>query len=200
MEPIRILQSQKRVVQSLLSSLFAFALFGALILFDWENTFALIRALAVVCVPVFGAMSIYAAARLFQKDRPLILLDERGLFDDSSPFAVGLIRWEEICGESIMMYNNLAYLRVEVAPLDAVIGRLPALRRLAVRARLWFMRAQDYIPVSIRSIDLLPDELLGKVSAARQAATGSAAPLNRRKPAAPAQGSGRPSSFNKYDC
>ncbi len=195
MEPVKICQSQKRVVQSLIASLVGFTLFLIIILFGWKETFEIIRILAVICVPAFGCSSIYNLIQLTRKNQPLILFNEEGVVDRSNFLAVGLIYWSEIEGEAGMMYNNQPYLRLEISRIDTLLQRLKPLRRLAVQIRLWLMRCNGCIPINAQHTGMLPDQIIQEMQKAR-ALAGVPSP-GKTKPDAVAQPEKK---FSKYDC
>src|SRR5688572_30250863 len=63
------------------------------------------RAAAWIGVPFFAAGSLYVTYRLLWR-RPSVVLDARGLHDNASMAAVGLVPWSEIAGVAVFAVRN----------------------------------------------------------------------------------------------
>lgn len=61
----------------------------------------LVHGLGLVCVLFFGLCGVFAARKLFFDKAPGLVLNARGLFDNSSGVAAGWIPWSEILGFAV---------------------------------------------------------------------------------------------------
>lgn len=79
-----------------------FVLFGALFvispdLFSGKLTQPLLRIVGVVAVAFFGLCLVFIVKKLFDPNAGMII-DDRGIWDNSSGSSVGLIEWADITG------------------------------------------------------------------------------------------------------
>ncbi|WP_424363242.1 STM3941 family protein [Methylocystis parvus] len=90
---------------------------------------------AYVGVPFFGVCGLFALYKLRDK-RPLLVVDEYGIHDNSSALGVGLIRWSQINGFSRAEVNGQGMLAIHVSDPETLISAASPLKRPALRANL----------------------------------------------------------------
>ena len=83
----------------------------------------------------FGLCSYYYAKRIFQ-DRSLLLVDETGVIDHSTAFAVGHIPWEDITSIQLTAYLNQTFISIAVKNEEAYLSQMNFLQRSAYKANL----------------------------------------------------------------
>jgi hypothetical protein len=83
-----------------------------------------------------GAAGVLGVGRKLFDGRPGLVLDDRGLTDNSSLFAAGFVPWSEITGVSVRAVHgsNQKILYVLLADPERFIAKFGPLRRLAMRA------------------------------------------------------------------
>ncbi len=113
-----------------------------------------------VGVPFFGLCGLYALFRLLVR-RPSLIVDERGITDNASAVAVGLIRWDEIAEIYAYDFMGQRFLGIVPVDTDAVLARVSPIKRMLSRAN----RGLSNAPINIPSVGLaIPiDELLKRI-------------------------------------
>jgi hypothetical protein len=108
----------------------------------------------------FGASGIYATYRLIS-NAPVIVMNQDGLFDNASPFAVGWMDWSEI--ERIAPRRTYLARLIGVVPRDvsAVFARVPPHRRWLVRMLAGVSQSPIIIPATFlgRRLDEVQREI-----------------------------------------
>jgi len=96
----------------------------------------------------FSASAIYSTYRLIS-NAPVVVVNEEGIFDNASPFAVGWMDWSEI--ERIEPRRNYLTRLIGIRPhdRDAVFARVPPHRRWMVRALAVMSHAPINIPAAL---------------------------------------------------
>lgn len=195
MEPVFICQSRKRRAKSLTGSLLACLLFLFILLFDWENNFEIIRILTVIGLPVYLVSSLFHLSMLLRRDQTLLRIDQQGITDQSGWLAVGRVSWEEIGQAQQVLFNNQSYLRLEIRDFSALLGRIPPLKRAAVRFRAWLIHSQGCVSVNLQQADQAPQEVLQQIQSVRNPQHPQAGQDNPQKAASGRTGA----AFSKYD-
>ena len=133
---------------------------------------AYIPAILYLGAPVIGLLFIYLCYRLLNP-KPAVVINREGIFDNASPFGVGLIRWEEI--KSVFTYQvmNNSLLGIIPVDLDAIIARQSAIRRFFFKLGGKGSPAPFAIPGSV--LPMTAEELLKKIQAYQRARSGPTA-------------------------
>jgi hypothetical protein len=116
---------------------------------------ALVTALFTLLLGLLGAW--LNLPRLLIKG-PAMIIDAEGITDQSSPVAVGLIRWNEIRELGISKLSDDLFLSVKLKDVDALFQRLPAWKAGLLRMNSNFAPAPINIPQQYLS--MTAEELL----------------------------------------
>ena len=100
-----------------------------------ETLMAVLKPILFFGIFFFGLCSYYYAKRIFQ-DRPLLLVDETGVTDHSTAFAVGHIPWEDITSIQLTAYLNQTFISIAVKNEEAYLSQMNFLQRSAYKANL----------------------------------------------------------------
>lgn len=125
MKSIVIKLNKKKIILVLVGAV-AFVLVGLILLIsrDIQESYnpILVKLLAVVDIVFFGACMVYAFLKLFDNNVAL-LIDERGVTDNSSAVAAGLIEWKNILSISVTEVTGQKFLTIEVSNPEEIINR-----------------------------------------------------------------------------
>lgn len=100
-----------------------------------QSLIAFLKPVLVSGIFFFGLCSYYYAKRIFQA-RPLLLVDETGVTDHSTAFAVGHIPWEDIISIQLSSYLNQIFISIAVKNEEAYLSQMNFLQRSAYKANL----------------------------------------------------------------
>jgi hypothetical protein len=110
---------------------------GFVLLGGWMLTRAadgsFVVAVGGVSVVFFGACGAYALRRLL-RPAPALVVTREGILDNASALSVGFIAWDEIAELVEHRVQNQVFLAIVPKDADAVLARLPAWKRRAIRA------------------------------------------------------------------
>ncbi|TWR24571.1 hypothetical protein FPZ42_15855 [Mucilaginibacter achroorhodeus] len=84
----------------------------------------LIITIGIVCTVFFGVVALYIVSKLFDA-RPGMIIDNDGLTDNSSMFAVGFVPWEDVLGFNVVNVASQKFIMVLVDDPDGYIRRQP---------------------------------------------------------------------------
>lgn len=125
----------------------------------------LVQYVPYIGIPFFGACAIYGIYRLI-KIKPSVVVNDEGIYDNSSAVSAGLIRWDEI---SNLIINRIALQKfVGIIPrdTDAIMKRLPAWKRALMVGNKSMSDAPFNIPQNILPIPC--EDLLAQITSYRQ--------------------------------
>ncbi len=118
------------------------------------------RLVGAAALIAFGASTVYATYRLIS-NAPVVVLNQDGLFDNASPFAVGWMDWSEI--ERIAPRRTYLARLIGVVPRDsgAMFARVPPHRRWLVRLLAGVSQSPINIPATFlgRRLDEVQHEV-----------------------------------------
>ncbi|RXP48127.1 hypothetical protein EC396_12855 [Lutibacter sp. HS1-25] len=151
--------SKKKIILLSLASI-GFVVFGILFVYDPQifvseyrvrfkifNNPEMIRIIGIVATLFFGIAGIYGIKKLFDKKIGLII-DSKGITDNSSALSIGLIEWEDINRINLTRVNSIDFLMIIVKNPEKYIGK--ATNR--IQARLMKTNMSIYkTPLSITS-------------------------------------------------
>ena len=105
----------------------------------------IVGAVGLCAVLFFGACGAYAALRI-ANPTPAVIVDRNGILDHASAIGVGFIAWSEIDELREYQFLGQAYLGIVPKNLESLITRLPAWKRVAIRANRLFGLTAVNIP------------------------------------------------------
>ena len=123
----------------------AFVVAGAWMLSRVQQEGVDVVAVGLAAITFFGASGSYALFRL-ARPRPAVVINSRGIVDNASALGVGLIEWGEIDQCHEYRFQNQVFLGIVPRDLEALLARLPAWKRSAIRANLLLGAAPVNIP------------------------------------------------------
>lgn len=97
----------------------------------------MIFAVSVACVLFFGLILIYSLKKFFDKD-PGLVINEEGIFDNSSAIAAGQINWSEIEDIAITTVNSQNFLTVMVNRPEKYMNTGSRVKDMANKANMKF--------------------------------------------------------------
>ena len=149
---IRIYPVRWKLYPMLLGAL-GFVALGFFIL-GWRETLLPIRlyhaGAAVLAIVFFGLCALVILARILRHS-PVVLLSHQGITDQTSPFAIGFVSWEEIAFLSIYTIEKQPMLGLHLKDPDSIMARVG-------RAKAGYMklnRRMGFAPMNIPQI-LMP--------------------------------------------
>ncbi len=193
MEPIYITQNQNRVQRKLDAPLLVLLGTIACLFFLWNDVPVLVRVALISCLLFCVPMCIYYITLLRDPDCPLIVIDQDGVTDRTNPFAVGLIRWEEIEDEREYRSGKQPTLRLDVNDPKAILDRLSPIKRLIARGQISLKEYSVTIHLDLIAGPRL-NEVVYKIRSARAQLTGNPMPPQPQ----PISAFDEP-DFNKYN-
>ena len=81
-----------------------------------------VRIIGVVGIVFFCAAGIFGIKKLFDKKAGLII-DEKGITDNTSALSTGLIEWKDINGITLSQVNSIKFLRIGVKNPEKYISK-----------------------------------------------------------------------------
>jgi hypothetical protein len=109
-----------------------FVLVGTWMALFAENQ-AVILVIGALSVAFFGLCGSYAVWRLV-RPVPALVITQEGIWDNASAVGVGLIRWDEIAELRECQFRNQVFLGIVPKDLHTVLAKLPAWKRMAIKA------------------------------------------------------------------
>lgn len=152
--------SKTKMILTLLGSI-AFVVLGGWLLIYASNGAEFIpffvQAVGVSAIVFFGIVAIFASKKLFDKS-PGLIINAKGIFDNSSGVSVGLITWDQITGFSVSTVESQRFLTIHVHNPEAYLNRGNFLQRIAIKANSKFYGSP--VQLSSNSLQTNFDELL----------------------------------------
>ena len=102
---------------------------------EFQTLLTVLKPILIFGIFFFGLCSYYYAKRIFQ-NQPLLQVDETGVTDHSSAFAVGHIPWEDIVSIQLTSYLNQTFISIAVKNEEAYLAQMNFLQRSAYKANL----------------------------------------------------------------
>jgi hypothetical protein len=110
---------------------------------------------------VFGGLGVIAIARKLVDSSPGLVLDERGLTDNSSAFSAGLIPWPDITGFEIRQIQKQRILYVLLKDPDKYISRFGPVKQALLKANQRI--AASPVAITSSSLSIGFDELVALI-------------------------------------
>jgi hypothetical protein len=111
-----------------------------------------VKAVAVVCVGVFGLVAVGTGAKLFDMS-PGLIIDAEGIVDNSIGIAAGRIPWSDIKRIRTSTSEKRGFLTIEVHDPQKYIRRARWVKRVAVTQNMRFFGSPIHISVETLRID-----------------------------------------------
>lgn len=141
MQEIKIQLSKTKLVAILLGSvLFVVIGFWMLQYSDRMHKLAplLIQIIAIAATLLSGLCGLYAIIKLFD-NKPGLVINDKGIFDNSSAINTGLIKWENITHVYISEISGQEFLTIEVNNAEELFLRQTGLKKLMLKwSKDWF--------------------------------------------------------------
>ena len=115
------------------------------------------RLVGMAGVIFFGACAAYGILKLFDSV-PGLIVDSKGIFDNSSGISAGLIPWSDIAGFTVGSIRGQSFLSIDVRNPDKYIQRASGLKRLLVSLNARYFGSP--IHISSNSLKIPFDQLL----------------------------------------
>ena len=105
-----------------------------LIILD-NNSFFLLKLIGCIGVICFG-YGIYFIIRQHMQEKPILIVDETGILDNSSAVSFGFIPWDDVRDISTRTVWNHTFIEVELVDAATYLEKLPLIKKKAVQANL----------------------------------------------------------------
>ncbi|MBL4678409.1 MAG: hypothetical protein JKY70_19735 [Mucilaginibacter sp.] len=92
--------------------------------YQFHRSHVLIMATGIAAIVIFGVVALFIVSKLFDA-RPGFIIDDDGLTDNSSIFAVGFVPWEDVLGFNVVNVASQRFIMVLVSDPDGYIHRQP---------------------------------------------------------------------------
>lgn len=103
----------------------------------------------IIGLIIFGPASVVLFFKLFDK-KPGLIIDEKGITDNSNTSSIGLIKWSEITRISQTESNSIKFLVVELENPEEFFEKLSLWKKLSSRQNL----KQHGTPITLSSVSL----------------------------------------------
>ncbi|WP_242258262.1 STM3941 family protein [Streptococcus thoraltensis] len=94
-----------------------------------------IQLIGLPSIAFFGIFLVIYTKKIFSP-RPLLIIDEQGITDNSSALAIGFIPWKDIENVELRHMLNQTFISVEVKSHDAYLAKMTPFQRYATKANL----------------------------------------------------------------
>jgi hypothetical protein len=114
-----------------------------------------------LCSLFFAWLSAYFLLLLL-RSAPMLVIDESGIHDRSSPFALGLISWDQVIRAELKEAGGRPFVSLEVRSDEEILRVQPsALSRLVLRlgARRWGLTI-----INTRLLDVDADDVVQRIN------------------------------------
>lgn len=106
------------------------------------------RIAAYFAIAFFGMASCYAISRMLTK-RPILTIDAEGLHDRGSALAFGRVAWEDVEHVEVQTHGRQRFVSIHLKDPEALLAKLPPLRRKIVQMQQNMGLASINIPASV---------------------------------------------------
>ena len=138
MNRVEIPLSKAKVVLMLVGALI-FVIAGVFFIIDPEmflrppyHKVVMVRTVGVAAVLFFGAAAFFVIRKMGDK-RPGLIVDEQGIYDNTSGTSIGLIRWEDITEIETKDISSTKVLLIHVSNPDAYLDKVSGFKRKAMQ-------------------------------------------------------------------
>jgi hypothetical protein len=124
------------------------------------------KTIGILSIMFFGATGITAARKLFD-NQPGLIINEEGVFDNSSGVSAGMIPWNDITGFEKFQVMSTKLLLIRVRNPDAYVSRVTN----RFKARIMAANSASYgtpISISPHSLDIRFEQLLALLESKRK--------------------------------
>jgi hypothetical protein len=125
-------------------------------IFIWREGGTDYRIFAAIDWGFFGLMLLLALARILRA-APSLIINQFGIFDNSSAFGGYLLPWEEIHSFYVSSIKNQKFISIRVHDLERFLGRQPAMRAGLMRMNMKLVGAP--VNIATASLPLKMEEL-----------------------------------------
>jgi hypothetical protein len=133
------------------------AAFVAIGFWLWFQGSLLYRVFAVTAWAFFGFVALFALKRLLRRV-PSLIINEYGIFDNSSAFGAYMLNWEEVNSVYISSARGQRFISIKVRDLEGFLGRQTGVNAKAMRGCAKMVGAP--IAISTLVLPLTPAQLL----------------------------------------
>jgi len=120
-------------------------------------------ALSVLIIPFFGIKYlVYAVSTLFWNN-PGLIIDRKGIYDNTSIAGAGMVRWEEIAGIYLRMFKRREGLVcVVIRDVNAILSRQKLFKRVLLKLHVGSMRGNT-IFIDCELLDTTMEEVVQQI-------------------------------------
>ena len=147
---LRIPASRLKLVGTLLGAL-AFVGLGVLMMITESRRGLFAKLIGLVVVGFFGAIVVSVMKHLLFLG-PAVIINSKGIVDNSSGVSVGFIAWDEIEEIREYKFQNQTFLGITLKDVNKVVARQPKWKRSVIRANLKLGAAPVNIPQSVLGV------------------------------------------------
>lgn len=116
-----------------------------------------IKLISLTSIIFFGMTGLYGLTKIFDR-KPGLIINQEGLFDNSSAVGAHLIKWEDIKGFDIVQVKSTKFLLIFVHNPNSYLDKVNKLKRFLMK-----MNEKMYgtpLSISANSLDCNFDELI----------------------------------------
>ncbi|WP_078119463.1 STM3941 family protein [Thiosocius teredinicola] len=125
----------------------------------WENPL-FVQIVAVIGVLFFGLCTAYGLRKMFDTT-PGMVIDDKGIVDNSSGVSAGFIPWSDVIGFKVTTMHNQRFLSIEVQNPEKYIEQASGLKRRVVAMNAKFFGGP--IHISSNTLKIRFDDLVERV-------------------------------------
>jgi hypothetical protein len=145
---IEISLSKKKIILNLLGSIGFIA--AGIWIGTSENKSESIQILSIICVIFFGITFITGIKKLFEKNSGIII-DSKGITDNTNSNSVGLIDWEDIIDIRIIEIMSIKFILVDLENSEKYIKKA----KNSLQSKLMRKNLKDYgSPITLTTTNL----------------------------------------------
>jgi hypothetical protein len=142
--------SRLKLVGTLLGAL-AFVALGVLMIVVQSRRDVFETLVGLLCVGFFGAVAVSVLKHLLFRG-PAVVINSKGIVDNSSGVSVGFIAWDEIEEICEYRFQDQTFLGITLKDVNKVVARQPKWKRSVIRANLKLGAAPVNIPQSVLGV------------------------------------------------
>ncbi|MBC7936644.1 MAG: hypothetical protein H7Y86_14935 [Rhizobacter sp.] len=139
MEKIEIPLSRRKMFLFLLGSLvfFFIGMYFIVELVDIQQPYntLIIKIIGGLFILLSGLMSIYSVYKIFDRN-PGLIIDENGIYDNSSASAIGFIPWNEIVDLEMLKVQSIRLIFIHVKQPDFFLAKVTGFKKSSLKATM----------------------------------------------------------------